>query len=65
MNELIGALILVTCVVFGIVWLFSSDPDSPMTRKEKIFMFLCLEVIAGGLISGIYILVGGANGIHI
>lgn len=65
MNELIGALILTTCVVFGIVWLFDSDPDSPMTRKEKIFTFLCLEAIAAGLISGIYILVGGANGIHI
>ena len=65
MNELIGALILVTCVVFGIVWLFSSDPELEMTRTDKIFIFLCLDAIACGIISGIYILVGGANGIHI
>ena len=32
---------------------------------DKIFMFLGLEAIACGLISGVYILVGGANGIHI
>lgn len=65
MNAIIGVFIIITCVVFGLVWLFSSDPDLPMTRADKIFTFLCLEAIAGGLISGIYILVGGANGIHI
>lgn len=65
MNELIGALILATCVVFGIVWLFDSDPELEMTWTDKIFMFLNLEVIACGLISGVYILVGGTNGIHI
>ena len=32
---------------------------------DKIFMFLSLEAIACGLISGVYILVGGTNGIHI
>lgn len=32
---------------------------------QKVLMFLCLEEIACGLISGVYILVGGANGIHI
>jgi hypothetical protein len=65
MNELIGALILATCVVFGIVWLFDSDPELEMTWTDKIFMFLNLEAIACGLISGVYILVGGTNGIHI
>ena len=65
MNKLIGALIIITCVVFGIVWLFDSDPELEMTWTDKIFTFLCLEAIAGGLISGIYILVGGINGIHI
>lgn len=38
---------------------------SRMTRADKIFMFLSFEAIACGLISGVYILVGGANGIHI
>ena len=65
MNKLIGSLIIVTCIVFALVCVFSSDSDSPMTRKEKIFTFLCLEAIAAGLISGIYILLGGMNGIHI
>ena len=65
MNGLIGVFIIITCVVFGLVWLFSSDPDLPMTRADKIFMFLSFEAIGCGLISGIYILVGGANGIHI
>ncbi len=65
MNELIEVFIIITCVVFGLVWLLSSDPDLQMTRADKIFMFLCLEAIACGLISGVYILVGGANGVHI
>ena len=65
MNGLISVFIIITCVVFGLVWLLSSDPDLQMTRADKIFMFLGLEAIAGGLISGVYILVGGANGIHI
>ena len=65
MNGLISVFIIVTCIVFALVCVFSSDSDSPMTRKEKIFMFLCLEAIACGLISGVYILVGGANGVHI
>lgn len=65
MNKLIGTLILITCAVFGIVWLFSSDPELEMTRTDKIFTFICLEAIACGIISGIYILVGGINGIHI
>lgn len=65
MNGLIGIFIIITCVVFRLMQLFSSDPDLLMTRADKIFMFLCLEAIACGLISGVYILVGGANGIHI
>lgn len=65
MNGLIGVFIIITCVVFGLVWLFSSDPDLPMTHADKIFTFICLDVIACGIILGIYILVGGANGIHI
>lgn len=65
MNGLIGIFIIITCIVFGLVWLFSSDSDLPMTRADKIFMFLSLEAIACGLISGVYILVGGTNGIHI
>lgn len=65
MNKLIGSLIIVTCIVFTLVCVFSSDPDLPMTRADKIFMFLSFEAIACGLISGVYILVGGANGIHI
>ena len=65
MDELISVFIIITCVVFGLVWLFSSDPYLPMTRADKIFTFLCLEAIACGLIFGVYILVGGANGIHI
>lgn len=65
MNELIEVFIIITCVVFGLVWLLSSDPDLQMTRADKIFMFSNLEAIACGLISGVYILVGGANGIHI
>lgn len=65
MNKLIDELIIITCVVFGIVWLLDSDPELEMTWTDKIFTFLCLEGIAGGLISGIYILVGGINGIHI
>lgn len=65
MDELISVFIIITCIVFGLVWLFSSDPDLPMTRVDKIFMFLSLEAIACGLISGVYILVGDANGIHI
>lgn len=65
MNELISVFIIITCVVFGLVRLLSSDPDLQMTRADKIFMFLGLEAIACGLISGVYILVGSANGIHI
>ena len=65
MDELISVFIIITCVVFGLVWLFSSDPDLPMTRADKTFTFLCLEAIACGLIFGVYILIGGANGIHI
>lgn len=65
MNGLIEVFIIITCVVFGLVWLLSSDPDLQMTRADKIFMFLNLEAIAYGLIYGVYILVGGANGIHI
>lgn len=65
MNGLISVFIIITCVVFGLVWLFSSDPDLPMTRADKIFTFLCLEAIVCGLIFGVYILVVGANGIHI
>lgn len=65
MNGLIEVFIIITCVVFGLVWLLSSDSDLQMTRADKIFMFLSLEAIACGLIYGVYILVGGANGIHI
>ena len=65
MDELISVFIIITCVVFGLVWLLSSYPDLQMTRADKIFMFLCLEAIDCGLIYGVYILVGGANGIHI
>lgn len=39
MNELIEVFIIITCVVFGLVWLLSSDPDLQMTRADKIFMF--------------------------
>lgn len=65
MNGLIGIFIIITCIVFGLVWILSSDPDLQMARADKTFMFLSLEAIACGLISGVYILVGGANGIHI
>ena len=65
MNGLIDVFIIITCVVFGLVWSLSSDPDLQMTRADKVFTFLSFEAIACGLISGVYILVGGANGIHI
>lgn len=43
MNLLIEVFIIITCVVFGLVWLFSSDPDLPMTLADKIFTFYVLK----------------------
>lgn len=39
--------------------------DTYSEEHAFLLMFLSFEAIACGLISGVYILVGGANGIHI
>ena len=48
MNELIEVFIIITCVVFGLVWLLSSDPDLQMTRADVLKIVEILRVEEDG-----------------